>query len=637
MKRFLSLIIIFSLLLNTVAYADTVIIGTAPVSGGTVNNGVVSSSYINAQSVYTGPGTVPSSAVSNASSPTSYDTNLGTSDSGPTVTVITSPADNEQRLRTTQTNIISNGVNMGSSSSSTSDLGPVVKEILAPVADHSLYSNDYYPNNVSQNANNQSTNTQTSTGAPQNSSQANSVITVNNVNNNTTTSRGGIPTQVATGLSTTNQNAGGPKIYKARANIASPNPSISSSAAMVVNSNTGEVYYSKNPFALHHPASLVNLVTAYLLISYKNLNDVMSVSASAVTGLESGATVAGLRAGDVITVKDALGAMFVKGCCDVANVVAENVGGSIQNFVAMMNQTAKDMGCINTVFTNPSGLNNASQVTTVYDMTLIMDKVAANPVLAEFMRLQAYTLPQTASRGALTLYSKNSLLIPSSSVYYSGLEASRMGYTSVARYTLASSTNFNGQRLIAVVLKSNGTQFSDSKKLLNFAKTVCLEIGTTQLAAQAQAQTQAQASTVNIGQALQLSNNTQTNNIPQNTNVSRSSSGNWGQDGNGWYYIQNGQRVVNEWITEGNKRYFIGADGYMIVGWRLFSNGNYYYFDPSSGELKYNTWINTQSGAYYLQSDGSLAVAPRGTTKNITTAAGVYTIDENGKAISKVN
>ena len=632
MKKFYSLVVIFSLLLNNVIFADTVIIGTAPVSGGTVTNGVVSSSYVNAQSVYTGPGTVPSSAVSNTNSPTNYDTTLGTSDNGPTVTVITSPADNNQKMMSQQVNVISNGVNMGNSTNSTSDTAPVVKEIIAPVADPSLYSNDYYPNNASQTSNNQNTSSQTVTsGAPQTGGQSTGVITVNNAVTETGRS---VATQVATGLTTTQGNASGVKIYKARANIASPNPSISSSAAMVVNSNTGEVYYSKNPFALHHPASLVNLMTGYLLITYKNLNDVLSVSASAVTGLESGATVAGLRAGDVITVKDALGAMFVKGCCDVANVVAENVGGSIQNFVAMMNQTAKDMGCINTVFTNPSGLNNASQVTTVYDMTLIMDKVAANPVLAEFMRLQAYTLPATTSRGALTLYSKNSLLLPSSSVYYSGLEASRMGYTSVARYTLASSTNFNGQRLIAVVLKSNGTQFSDSKKLLNFAKTVCLEIGTTQLAAQAQAQT----TTFNTGQALQLSTNTATS-IPQNTNINTASStsNNWRQDSNGWYYIVNGQRVVNEWVTNGNKKYFIGADGYMIVGWRLFSNGNYYYFDPNSGELKYNTWINTQSGAYYLQSDGSLAVAPRGTTKNITTAAGVYTIDENGKAIAKVS
>ena len=632
MKKFYSLVVIFSLLLNNVIFADTVIIGTAPVSGGTVTNGVVSSSYVNAQSVYTGPGTVPSSAVSNTSSPTNYDTTLGTSDNGPTVTVITSPADNNQKLTSQQVNVISNGVNMGNSTNSTSDTAPVVKEIIAPVADPSLYSNDYYPNNASQTSNSQNTSSQTVTsGAPQTGGQSTGVITVNNAVTETGRS---VATQVATGLTTTQGNASGVKIYKARANIASPNPSISSSAAMVVNSNTGEVYYSKNPFALHHPASLVNLMTGYLLITYKNLNDVLSVSASAVTGLESGATVAGLRAGDVITVKDALGAMFVKGCCDVANVVAENVGGSVQNFVAMMNQTAKDMGCINTVFANPSGLNNASQVTTVYDMTLIMDKVAANPVLAEFMRLQAYTLPATTSRGALTLYSKNSLLLPSSSVYYSGLEASRMGYTSVARYTLASSTNFNGQRLIAVVLKSNGTQFSDSKKLLNFAKTVCLEIGTTQLAAQAQAQT----TTFNTGQALQLSTNTATS-IPQNTNINTASStsNNWRQDSNGWYYIVNGQRVVNEWVTNGNKKYFIGADGYMIVGWRLFSNGNYYYFDPNSGELKYNTWINTQSGAYYLQSDGSLAVAPRGTTKNITTAAGVYTIDENGKAIAKVS
>ena len=74
----------------------------------------------------------------------------------------------------------------------------------------------------------------------------------------------------------------------------------------------------------------------------------------------------------------------------------------------------------------------------------------------------------------------------------------------------------------------------------------------------------------------------------------------------------------------------------MITGWRQMANGEMYYFDPTTGELRFNTWVNVSTGAYYLQADGALAKANPGSTKNITTTVGTYTIDENGKAIAKV-
>ena len=83
--------------------------------------------------------------------------------------------------------------------------------------------------------------------------------------------------------------------------------------------------------------------------------------------------------------------------------------------------------------------------------------------------------------------------------------------------------------------------------------------------------------------------------------------------------------------------YCVDSSGYMITGWRQMSNGNMYYFDPASGEMRHGTWVNVSTGAYYLQDDGTLAKAPSGQTKNITTSVGTYTIDQNGKAVAKVS
>ena len=93
----------------------------------------------------------------------------------------------------------------------------------------------------------------------------------------------------------------------------------------------------------------------------------------------------------------------------------------------------------------------------------------------------------------------------------------------------------------------------------------------------------------------------------------------------------------NEWIKQNGKIYCVDSTGYMITGWRQMSNGSMYYFDPAQGELRHGTWVNVSTGAYYLQDDGTLAKAPKGQTKQITTSVGTYTIDENGKAIAKVS
>ena len=613
-KKILSLMLCFVLLLTSFTYADTVVIGAAPNSTDKTLSQSATTTFL--QNQYTGPGTMPSSSNMLGSSPIQMgggvtldqastlggvDSN-GVADAGPTVKTITSPAAHNAELATTtgNTNVITNGAEyFGSKSSSTSDTGPTVKEITAPKAGGESINN--------------------ASGTIINGQLLEPGSAIGNEN---PTNGAAIPSYVTVGGTVTTGDTAAYStdtiIYQVNNNIQAAKPAVTAPSAIAVNATTRQIYFSKDGFGKYPPAALANLVTATILLSYKGLDDVLSVSASAVSGLESGASTAGLYAGDTITVRDALGAMFVKSCCDVSNVVAENVGGSIPNFVAMMNQTVKNWGCIGTNFANPTGLNNDAQLTNVYDMAIIMDKATQNPNIKIMLGLSSYKLPATSHRGAVTIYSKNTLLTPGSSMHYDGIGASRMGYTSKAKYTMASEIDYNGQRLIVVVLKANGSQFTDTTRLLNFAKVACIEAGGVNAAAVQQAgATQQQAVTTgsNAGDT----------------------AGVWQQDNNGWYFIKaNGNRANNEWIKQNGKMYCVDSTGYMITGWREFSNGKLYYFDPTNGEFRYNTWVNVSTGAYYLQSDGSLAQAPKGSTKNIVTSVGTYTIDENGKAIAKV-
>ena len=633
------LLFLSSSLMGRYGLADEVRVGSSPMLNANYNNGVMSSNNYIAQSSYYGPGTVPSSATTGVNTPIDYDTS--TQSIGPTVHIIKSPADNEREMAENQSKTIGN---KETGDPSTADRGPTTFIIDHPLAE----GLDPYDSNASNMG-------PINDGTAQPGSVPYFYTDGSNTSTNPPTGGGsGVGAQVvATGLmdgirlnynpQSIQSGITGQTVYTS-VNINAAKPTITSDGAIVVNATTKEVYYSKNPFNAYNPAGIANLMTAYLLVNSKQLTDVMMVTAPAVSNLESGAARAGLRAGDTITVADALGAMFVKSCCDVSNTAAINVAGSIENFVALMNQTAISMGCLATHFANPTGLNEASQVTTPYDMAIIMDYVTNNPTLKQFLTITQYQLPATAHRKALMLYSKNTLLARGSSTYYEGISASRLGYTSKALYTMASEVDYNGNKLIAVVLRSNGSQFADTTKLLNFSKTSLFERvsgGGAVQAAQALANTAAtsqlqnQIATGNASTLQQaLASGGYTTNLSNNSNAG----GTWLQNGGRWYYVNAaGQIVRSQWLNDGGKNYYLDSSGFMVTGWQTFSNGNTYYFDATNGDLKSNTWLNLTDGSYYLQSDGSLAKASAGQTKNITTSVGTYTINDQGKAIAKVS
>lgn len=616
-KKILSLTVCFVLLTNTLAYADTVIIGAAPTSNdkAIVQNASNNSTFL--QNQYTGPGTMPSSSNNLGTSPLmagiSYDNSVGQQAAMIDANGVSNnkPVASSDKKSTAaaglsgpqSTGVIYNNAVTTGGTSSTSDNGPVSKESSGP------------------------------SGSSSNNSGTSAVIGADGSYISGSGPAAGNPTapsasktvvsNVPTNSGQTNISTGTIK-YEA-IEVEGKKPTISAPAGLVVNASTRQIYFSKGGFGSYAPAALTNLVTAYVLLSYKTLDDVLVVSDQAVKNLEAGASTANLKAGDTITVRDALGALFVKSCCDVANVIAENVAGSNEAFVAIMNQVVMNLGCVGTVFANPTGLNNDIQKTNTYDVAVIMDAVTMNENIKIMLGLTRYKLPATNSRGALNLISKNSLLDKTSSQYYKGVVASRLGYTSKAKYTMASMIDYNGNKLIAVVLKANGSQFSDTKKLLDFGKVACVAAGVKKITNS--------SSNVMTGQIQTLLNTV------QNTSVSaKDTNGSWQKDAHGWYFIKtDGIRANNEWIKVNGKMYCVDSTGYMVTGWREFSNGKMYYFDPTNGEFRYNTWVNTDKGAFYLQADGTLAKADAGKTTNITTSVGTYTIDDTGKAIAKVN
>lgn len=256
--------------------------------------------------------------------------------------------------------------------------------------------------------------------------------------------------------------------------IAEKPKNINAPSFALINASTNQIYDTKNTTEKYDPSGLTNLMTAYIASQYLKMDQVLNVNATAVGGLDKDASIVALRAGDKITVKDALVSMMVKGAVDAANVIAESVAGSKTSFVALMNTTAASLGLQNTKFVDPAGINEGNE-STALEMAVIMAKVCEVPELAEYMGITQYTLPATQKREKLIIYNRNTQLTKEAATYNADVAASRLAHTSKAKFCIASMMNQNNNKIIAVVLKAEGTQFSDTKKLFEFAKVAVAE------------------------------------------------------------------------------------------------------------------------------------------------------------------
>ncbi|MEY8355214.1 serine hydrolase [Lachnospiraceae bacterium 54-53] len=246
--------------------------------------------------------------------------------------------------------------------------------------------------------------------------------------------------------------------------------SVQAQGAILMDADTGTVLWGQNIHTEYFPASITKVMTALLVIENCSLEDTVTFSHNAVFNVESGSSNAGINEGDKLSVKDCLYALLLKSANESANALAEHVAGSTEAFADMMNARAKELGCTNTHFANPSGLNNPEHYTSPYDMALIARAAFNNPVFEEIDSTTYYKLPPNSiNQEGLSIYPGHRMMRESSPYYYPGIVGGKTGYTTLAGNTLVTCAEKNGLKLITVILKGSTPQYwSDTKNLLDF-------------------------------------------------------------------------------------------------------------------------------------------------------------------------
>ncbi len=215
-------------------------------------------------------------------------------------------------------------------------------------------------------------------------------------------------------------------------------------AAFVIDALNGKVLFARNADATRYPASLTKVMTIYIL--FEEMQAGRLRPDSRFTASQNAANQApskiGIKAGETITVDQAIRFLVTKSANDVAVVVAENVSGSVSAFAARMTRTAKAMGMSSTNFANPHGLPNAAQPTTARDMATM-----AIQTMRRFPQYYGYFQTRSSTWKGTTFGNHNKLL---GSV--AGVDGLKTGYIRASGFNLVSSMRRDGRHIVGVVM-----------------------------------------------------------------------------------------------------------------------------------------------------------------------------------------
>jgi D-alanyl-D-alanine carboxypeptidase len=221
-------------------------------------------------------------------------------------------------------------------------------------------------------------------------------------------------------------------------------------ALLLIEADSGKVLQADNATYPWYPASLSKLMTAYVTLKAVKegrvtLDTLLTVSPVAASQAPSKM---GLRPGTQVTVDNALKMMLVKSANDMAVVLAEGIGGSIDGFSAMMNQAAQQLGMTQTSYVNPNGLPADGQITSARDLAIL-----ARGIIHDLPEYEYFVHIPSIRYGRRVTQNFNKLI-----GRYPGADGFKTGFICASGYNLVASATRNGRRLIAVVLGASSGQ-----------------------------------------------------------------------------------------------------------------------------------------------------------------------------------
>jgi serine-type D-Ala-D-Ala carboxypeptidase (penicillin-binding protein 5/6) len=250
---------------------------------------------------------------------------------------------------------------------------------------------------------------------------------------------------------------------------------ITATSAILLDDGTGNILFSQNAEKPLPMASTTKIMTAIIAIQAGNLGQEVTIGQDAVNEVtQNGGSGAGLVANDKLTLRDLLYGLMLPSGDDAAVAIADNVAGSVPNFVQIMNLEAQRLHLYQTHYANADGLEvldkqgnpiTGVHYTTSYDLMRLARYAMSIPLFAQIVKTEHYTVPASATSHAYKWTNINNLLYN-----YKGTLGIKTGWTPQAGGCLVFAAQRSGHTLIGVVLHSTNetTRFTDAEALLNW-------------------------------------------------------------------------------------------------------------------------------------------------------------------------
>lgn len=244
-------------------------------------------------------------------------------------------------------------------------------------------------------------------------------------------------------------------------------PSISAKQAVLMDASTVKILFERNSCSKAYPASTTKIMTALLTIETveklnSDLTQKVKIPPDAV-GIEGSSIY--LAPDEPVSIEDLLYGLMLRSGNDAATALAIIIGGNQDHFVDMMNARAKEIGCTNTHFLNPSGLFDEGHYTTAIDMALIAQTAMKNETFKKIAAAESWEASRAPDKYNY-FYNKNKVVHQ-----YEGGNGIKIGYTKASGRTLVASAERNGRQLICVVMGAPDW-FNDSYKLMDYGFSI---------------------------------------------------------------------------------------------------------------------------------------------------------------------
>ena len=250
-------------------------------------------------------------------------------------------------------------------------------------------------------------------------------------------------------------------------------PQIYSESGIVMDIDSGAILYAKNIDDQHYPASITKIMTALVAFQNYEMDEVVTFTWDDVGFLEYGDAHIGIKPDEQVVMEDCMYGMLLASANEVSHAIGAHMEGGYEEFLREMNETAAELGCMNSNWMNTHGLHDAEHYTSVRDMALIGSALFQYDKFREITNTHQHTIPTTNITDETRTFQQNHKMIwGANRNYYEYCVGGKTGYTDQALSTLVTFATKGDMNLVAVVMRTHGggtNTYVDTRAMLDYA------------------------------------------------------------------------------------------------------------------------------------------------------------------------